>query len=141
MDATRIVAHPANAAVARLVGEGRLARRGEPYAIDGYELGAHPDLEERLTRLAGAVGVGVAGFRGHPVVVDEHGVVRALATGTSGLLLRLGDGPERDAVMAHGGAPMPELGEDWVRADAWLSDVPRPGGTALLESWLAAACR
>lgn len=135
-----VAAHPENAAIARVAGPGARARPGEPYAIDGWELRAHPDLEERLRQLAeGPPGASVAVLRGLPVIVDRDGIVCVAAAGTSGLLLRLADGPARDAVLANGGEAQPAIGPDWVRADPWLSDVPATAGTAMLRSWVEAA--
>ena len=94
------------------------------------------------SRSLGQLCAGLAGAAltaGHPAVVDGDWVVRALATGTSGLLLRLGDGPARAAVLAHGGVELPELGPEWVRADPWLSTVPSAEGIVLLRAWLGAA--
>lgn len=140
MDADRIEGHPANAALAPLAAGGRRSGPGEQYAIDGWDLRAHPDLEERLQALAkGLRGGLMTAYRGYPVVVDGEGAVLAIATGTAGLLLRLPGGPARDAVLAHGGEPRPDLGPDWVRADPWLSDVPSAEGMALLRGWLAAS--
>jgi hypothetical protein len=140
MDPDAVARHPDNAVVVRLVGEGARARPGSAYAIDGYELRAHPDLEERLRQLnTGTGGGSVVGFRGYPVILDPAGVVRVLATGTSGLLLRLAEGPERDAIIALGGGPAPELGPGWTRADPWLSDVPATEGSARLRGCIAAA--
>jgi hypothetical protein len=136
----RIEREPANAGLRPLVADARRARPGEPYAIEGWDLSAHPDLEERLGELArGLPGATITGYRGHPVVVDDRWVVRALATGTSGLLLRLHDGQDRVAVLAHGGEARPDLGPDWVRADPWLSGLPSADGTILVRRWVAAA--
>jgi hypothetical protein len=141
-DLALIAANPANAALAGMVEDSRRSRHGEPYSIDGWSLRAHPDLEDRLRALAsGLPGVAVAGYCGYPVLVDGEGVVCALATGTSGLLVRLADGPARDAILAHGGEALADLGPEWVRADPWLSSVPSADGTALLHSWLAASLR
>lgn len=135
----RIERQPANAVLVPLAANARRARPGEPYAIEGWELSAHPDLEERLASLAaGLPGATFAGYRGCPVVLDGHSVVRALAIGTSSIHLRLRDPSIRAAVIAHRGEATSALGPDWVRADAWLSGLPSDDGTGLLRAWLAA---
>jgi hypothetical protein len=107
------------------------------YRLGAWELHAHPDLCERFDEVApGGRRVEVYGLPGR---AGSGGVLYAVARGTSGILLRLPSGPARDAVLASGGAVASDIGSDWVRADAWLTDVPSAAGLALLAEWVEAA--
>jgi len=119
----------------------RLREAAEPatseYRLGAWELHAHPDLCERLDDVApGGRRVEVYGLPGR---ASQSGVLYVVARGTSGILLRLPTGPARDAVLANGGAVASDIGSDWVRADAWLTDIPSAAGRELLAGWIEAA--
>ncbi len=127
---------PENAAILA-----RLREAAEPatsaYRLGEWELHAHPDLCERLDDVApDGRRVEVYGLPGR---ASPGGVLYAVARGTSGILLRLPAGSARDAVLANGGAVATDIDSDWVRADAWLTDVPSAAGRALLAGWVKAA--
>ena len=109
------------------------------YAIDAYELHTHPDLGERLLSLAegvaGASGVGVYGVA---CLLDDAGVIRVVARGTSGLWVRA-EADDHARLVAADAWAAPELGPDWVRMDAWQTVLPFAEGTALLRSRIARA--
>lgn len=118
-----------------------LRRSAEParseYRLGAFEQRVHPDVCERLDQLAaGGRSVGAYGLCAR---VGRGGVLYAIAMGTGAIALRLPPSAAREAVMAHGGKPGADLGPDWVIADAWLSQLPGPDGTALLAGWLEAA--
>jgi hypothetical protein len=131
---------PANRAVLSIL-QGRATARplDDPWALDGFELHVHPDLQERLDQLAvGHPGGRSVGLYGVPGLV-AGGVIYAVARGTSRIEFRIPSGPAREAILLHGGDAESAFGPDWVVADAWLSDIPSAAGTALLRSWVAVA--
>jgi hypothetical protein len=135
-------AAPANRAVVGVLRK-RAVRRppDDPWALDGFELHTHPDLQERLDHVAaGRPGGHSVGLYGVPVLIAAD-VVYAIAGGTSRVYLRIPAGPTRDEVERHGGDADVDFGPEWVGADAWLSDLPSAAGTRLLASWVAAAAR
>ena len=130
-----IEGHPRNATLfARLRAAGEPAR--SVFRLGGWELHAHPDLCERLDEVA-VTGRRVELF-GLPGRATSSGAIYAVAQGTGTILLRA-PGDIREDILEHGGTPAADIGHDWVRADAWLSDVPRAAGSALLAGWLEAA--
>lgn len=135
-----LAAVPANRAVLAALRERAVARPlDDPWALDGFELHTHPDLQERLDQVAlGQPGGRSVGVYGVPVLTASD-VVYAVADGTSRIYLRIPPGATRDEVLRHGGDPDAAYGSEWVGADAWLSDVPGAAGERLLASWVAAA--
>jgi hypothetical protein len=121
----------------------RLRASAEParseYRLGEWELHAHPDLCERLDEVARE------GHRielyGCPGRSSRLGVVYALAAGIDTILLRLPAGRARDAVLDNEGSIATEYGPNWVAANAWLTEIPRTDGTALLTQWLDTARR
>jgi hypothetical protein len=118
-----------------------LRRTAEPaqseYRLGAFEQHAHPDICERLDQVArGGRSVGAYGLCARAA---RGGVLFALGMGTSSIALRLPDGPAREAVLSSGGRLDPDLGPDWVLADAWLSTLSGADGTALLAAWVEAA--
>lgn len=118
-----------------------LARSAQParseYRLRAFEQLTHPDVCERLAQVAEG---------GQPVVAygrcaraAPDGTLYAIGLGTGVIALRLPEGAARGAVLANGGKLDPDLGSDWVLADAWLSEVLRADGTALLASWIEVA--
>jgi hypothetical protein len=137
-----LAAIPANRAVLARLRERAVARPADdPWALDGFELHTHPDLQERLDHVAaGQPGGRSVGLYGVPVLIAAD-VVYAIAGGTSRVYLRIPAGPTRDEVVRHGGDADVDFGPEWVGADAWLSDLTSAEGTRLLASWVAAAGR
>jgi len=135
-----LAAVPANRAVLAVLRERAVARpHDDPWALDGFELHTHPDLQERLDQVAlGQPGGPSVGLYGVPVLIAAD-VVYAIAGGTSRIYLRIPPGTTRDEVLRHGGDADSAYGPEWVGADAWLSDVPSTAGTQRLASWVAAA--
>lgn len=107
------------------------------YRLGAYEQHTHPDVCERLDKVAS--GGRSVGAYGHCARVARDGALYAIGMGTGSIALRLPGGPVREAVLAHGGWLDQDLGDEWVVADAWLSEVPRPDGSALLAEWVEAA--
>jgi uncharacterized protein len=110
------------------LGQARRFRREADVSIG--ELGAHPDLGERLRLIvedlpATEFGVYYRMFAAR----TRRGRIFALAQGTGLLRLRVGRGRASDAYRS-GAKPDAELGPDWVDLDAWN---PEP----TTESWLA----
>jgi hypothetical protein len=136
---------PVVEALARHDGNGpvleHLRARAEParteYRLGPWEQHVHPDVCERLDEVDRA-GTAV-GVYGHCARMVRGGLLYAIGLGTGTIALRLPSGPEREAVLAHGGTSGPAFGSDWDLADAWLSNVPRADGTNLLAAWVAAA--
>lgn len=120
-----------------------LRRFAEParteYRLGPWEQHVHPDLCERLEQVAG--GARSVGVYGHCALVGRAAVLYAVAFGTSRIALRLPRGPEREAVLLHGGAEDGSIGDGWVFADAWLSHLSGADGTNLLTGWVQAARR
>jgi hypothetical protein len=103
----------------------------------GRRGGAHPDLVERLHLV---VPRGAAAAPGDTAVVTRSdGRVFAFASGTSTLVLRLGDSPAHDLDLeALGAEPWGDL-PGWWACSAWLTDLPTPVGLALLREACSAA--
>jgi hypothetical protein len=112
------------------------AARSE-YRLGAFELHVHPDVCERLDQVSR--GGRAVGAYGHCARVARGGALYAIGMGTGSIALRVADGPVREAILARGGRLDPGLGPEWVVADAWLSEVPRIDGTALLAGWVEAA--
>jgi hypothetical protein len=88
------------------------------------ELGAHPDLGERLqesVRNLPDVEFGV--YYRMFAARTPAGQVFALAQGTGTIRFRVG-GDSVAGVCREGVAPDGEFGKDWVKVDAWNSEVP-----------------
>jgi uncharacterized protein YciI len=107
------------------------ARRFRPEAdVPLGELGAHPDLGERLRLITADLPATEFGVHYRMFAArTTRGRIFALAQGTSLLRLRVGRGRAGDACRS-GVKPDAELGPDWVDLDAW-NPVPTT------ESWLA----
>ncbi len=110
------------------------ARRFRPRVeVPIGELGAHPDLGDRLEevtrQLEGAeLGVYYRMF----AVRDRRARIFACAQGTNTIRFRVG----RDRAGAAGRAdviPDPDWGADWVRVNAWNPHVPTREWLAALE--------
>jgi hypothetical protein len=123
-----------------------LRRLAEParteYRLGAFEQHTHPDVCERLSQVGGD-GRAVGAY-GLCALVTRGDVVYAIGMGTGSIALRLPAEPPqagaaREAVLRYRGRPGAELGPEWVIADAWLSEMPRAEGTALLAGWVAAA--
>ena len=120
----------------------------------GYvaKLGVHPDLAERLHEIGAEVGVEARQIGGGAALVHENGVVFGLATGTSGLALRLPPEVHAEAVLAPGSS-QPDigrareltleledaLGPDWVAVDPWPLELRANEGLEQLRRWCRAA--
>jgi uncharacterized protein len=97
------------------------------------ELGAHPDLGERLrdvtTNLAETeLGVHYRMFAAR----TRRGRIFALAQGTRLLRLRIGRSRAAEAYRS-GAKPDAELGPDWVELDAWNPEPPAAAWLATLR--------
>jgi hypothetical protein len=101
-------------------------------------LRCHPDLCERVHGLAselpGAAGRYVEGFA---ILLDEHGVVFAIAAGTSWLAFLLPARTHSAVVRSQWG--LRDLGGEWVDVDPWMTDVPAYEGLRRLRGWSRAA--
>jgi len=127
---------PANRLVLALLRRSAEAARTE-YRLGVFEQHAHPDVCERLGQAAPrGRAVGAYGLCAR---AGRRGVLYAIGMGTGSIALRLPAGKVRDAVIGRGGRLEPELGLEWVVADAWLSSLPGAEGTALLAGWVEAA--
>jgi hypothetical protein len=117
-----------------------LAERAEPargeYRLGPWELHVHPDLCERLEEVGST---GSAGIHGCCSLVAPGGIIYALGSGTSSILVRLPPGPDRSAAMEHGAKVEPDLGDPWLRVPAWPRDLPSAAATKRLAGWLRAA--
>jgi hypothetical protein len=116
--------HPLNAPVlAYLAAGAAISDAPGAHNVDEYVLHTHPDFEDVMTRLARELDARARGAYGYRVLTTRHGLLFALAAGTSTLGVRL---PERAWPMAleFGGMPWPEAGPDWIRFSAWDADVP-----------------
>ncbi len=107
------------------------------YRLGAYEQHVHPDVCDRLDQVAS--GGRTVGAYGHCARVARDGALYAIGMGMGSIALRLPGGQVREAVLARGGRLDQGLGTAWVVADAWLTEVPRPEGTALLATWVEAA--
>lgn len=118
---------------------------GSPFEAGAYRGHTHPDLEEWFYGLGKGLPEDCVGAAyGYPVLVrPDVGVIFALATGTSTVLVRLPRQAHIDAIVA--GATVEKsystgekleaaaFGEDWLIFDAWaLSD-------AQMQEWLKQA--
>lgn len=105
----------------------------DDYAIAGWQLHTHPDLDERLQALAR--GWPVSPVYGVPVLVAK-GVAAVVAIGTDDLLIRLPHVPSDLQV----GSPRPPLTDgNWHAVDAWQSDLPSQDGNRRLSALIAEA--
>jgi uncharacterized protein YciI len=94
------------------------------------ELGAHPDLGERLRDITAGLPGTELGVHYRMFVARQQGErVFALAQGTGLLRLRVGRSHAAEACRS-GAKPDADLGPDWVDLDAWN---PEPAA----EAWLA----
>ncbi len=108
---------PANRDLVEFLRHQATPGKADRWDLDGWEMHVHPDLQERMRELAGAV-VPVCGLLA--VVVDGVGVAVALGTGT--VLLRL-PAPPRGATPDR---PVPPLsGHGWYAVDAWSTEPSR----------------
>ena len=93
------------------------------------ELGAHPDLGERLRDITAALPGTELGVHCRMFVARQQGErIFALAQGTGLLRLRVGRRHAADAYRS-GAKPDADLGPDWVDVDAWNPEPPA-------EAWL-----
>jgi uncharacterized protein YciI len=93
------------------------------------ELGAHPDLGERLRDITAALPGTELGVHYRMFVARQNGErIFALAQGTGLLRLRVGRHHAADAYRS-GAKPDADLGPDWVDLDAWNPEPPA-------EAWL-----
>ena len=127
---------PQNRVVLATLRRSAAAARSE-YRLGAFEGHVHPDVCERLDQVSR--GGRSVGAYGHCARAARWGALYAIGMGTGSIALRLGEGPVREAILARGGRLDPGLGSEWVVADAWLSEVPRVDGTALLAAWVEAA--
>jgi hypothetical protein len=101
-------------------------------------LRCHPDLCDRLEALAHGLPDTRSRFvGGMPLLVNEGGVVFAVAGGTSWVSLRL---PPR----VHSAVVRSEWGRrglegDWIDVDPWLTDMESREALARLRGWCRAA--
>ncbi|WP_020525329.1 hypothetical protein [Catelliglobosispora koreensis] len=108
---------PANAAIIGYLRSSATPHRpGHGMEYGGWELMTHPDLGEMFGKLAGRSSV-VPVF-GRPAVV-EHGVIAAVAVGTTWLLFRLPSPPAGVEM----NKPITALeGTGWYAVSAWQPD-------------------
>jgi hypothetical protein len=118
----------------------RTKRNSSIWDLDDFELHTHPDLSERLEACATSLPeASIRGVYGFAALVHPNAVLYAVATGMSDLQLRLAtDDPDRPSILALKGSESP-FGSEWVTAAAWLTDVPRADGTAMLTAWVRRA--
>lgn len=127
---------PANRPLLATLARSALAACSD-YRLGAFEQMTNPDVCERLEQVAEG-GQPVAAY-GRCARAGPDGTLYAIGLGTGVIALRLPEGPARQAVLANVGKLDPDFGNDWVLARAWLSEVLRADGTALLASWVEAA--
>jgi hypothetical protein len=112
-----------------------------PYAIDGYVVGTHPDLSDRMDEVGEHLPGGgrFVGVYGRAALVDPDGAIRVIGLGNAGLAIRVSDPVTRAEIAAHSRFVQTSLGEAWVGADPWPQDLPLAEGTARVAAWLRAA--
>ncbi len=117
----KALTHPENRSLVELW-RGDAIPAETAYNIDGFELRAHPDLQDQMEEVAelGLGGYAEVGFYGRPVLVDGRGIAFAFAQGTSRLAFRFAE-PPADATVNL--AAHEELAGWWV-VDAWGSEFP-----------------
>ncbi len=94
------------------------------------ELGAHPDLGERLRQVSADLPATEFGVYYRMFAVrTQRGQIFALAQGTGLLRFRVGRSRAAEAYRS-GAKPDEELGSDWVDVDAWNPE-------ARIEAWMA----
>ena len=118
---------PENAAVIGFI------RRANPFA--------HTDPADKLARLAKAVaGIGIyvpsPRSASYLALHTEANVIFALAFGMKNIALRLP--PD---MLAQGGAPFIEIGEDWLSVEAFRGPAASEAWDAMLQRWVEAAYR
>ena len=135
--------HPANRSLLEAFGRDAAPWcEGQPRddELEGWHLRTHPDVVERVEAIGReAVGVRVGGLLGRPCLTS-HGIVVACGEGVRTLDLRVGAGAE-SGIAAHPFEPCPELGEDWVSVNVWLTEVPTAVGLSALRDWVSVAAR
>ena len=118
---------PENAAVIGFI------RRANPFA--------HTDPAGKLAQLGKAV-PGARVYVPSPrsasylALHTEANVIFALAFGMKSIALRLP--PD---VLAEGGAPFLDIGEDWLCVEAFRGPAASAAWDAMLQRWVEAACR
>ena len=118
---------PANDAVIDFI------RRANPFA--------HSDLGSRLISLGKAIAGAHAycpsySSCAYVVLHTEGRVIFAIAFGMRDIAFRL-----PSDVLAQGGAPFLEIGEDWLCVDPFPGPATRDASDALLQRWVEAAYR
>ena len=102
------------------------------FDLDAFELHTHPDLMERLVEASAGLDAPMVAAFGVPVLVHPNGVLFACAYSMDTLLLRL---PEELHARVVASGWIYQIGPAWVPADAWLTGVPRRGGTERMREW------
>lgn len=120
------VSHLMNEKVVALLRSKALLKRdggcSSPWDIDDYELHTHPDLHEKMRKIAENVLVECEyAAYGYPILANKAGIIFAIALGTSVLAFRLPPDAIREMVK-EGGAVKREYGDDWVTIDPWGRD-------------------
>lgn len=133
--------HPANRALLETFGRDAAPwREGQSRddELEGWHLRTHPDVVQRVEAVGReATGVRFAGLLGRPCLA-AHGIVVACGEGVRTLDLRLGVDAV-SSVAAHPFERCPELGDDWVSVDVWLTEIPTAAGLAALCDWVSTA--
>ena len=114
----------------------RRARPSDPataaFDLDEYQLHAHPDLAERLAEAGAGLDASLVAAYGVPVLLHPGGVIFAVGYGSDTVLYRLPAGLRARVAPSRWAY---DVGDVWVAADAWLSDVPREEGTGRVREW------
>jgi hypothetical protein len=122
-------AHPRNADLLRHLKKSAVAGTGDVTDLDGYRLHTHPDLCDYLEAFNRSC---YAGAYGVPLLVNDLGVIFAVASGTSLLAFLLPE-PEQSEAKAAGAVDYLEAGAGWIFLPAWST------GKDLLSKWCLAA--
>lgn len=102
------------------------------YDIDEYELHTHPDLIERFAEAATELDAQMIAANGVPALIQRNNVIFAVAYGMSSLIYRL---PTHLHARVIPSRWTYDVGEEWISADAWLSDLPGREGTERIREW------
>jgi hypothetical protein len=111
---------PANHAVLDRIADGaeRSSDGVGPWSPDGWVMRTHPDLSEALATAAAGTGLSPAMVHGVTTLLDPSDRIAAVAWGTSGVWLRIVDGPAMSRALEAEATRVEGL-PDFAAVDAW----------------------